>query len=104
MAGSGISCGKDGAFVGEVPLLERPRDPNVLWAAFLRPAVETARGRNMASSEEIKSIKEPTIPEETLALHKFFVPIRNAIFASSMIGFGKTQQIRTPISTVISCG
>ncbi len=28
MPGSGISCGKDGAFVGEVPLLERPDDPN----------------------------------------------------------------------------
>ena len=26
--GSGISCGKDGAFVGEVPLLERPRGQN----------------------------------------------------------------------------
>ncbi len=28
MPGSGISCGKDGAFVGEVPLLERPRGPH----------------------------------------------------------------------------
>ncbi len=28
MPGSGISCGKDGAFVGEVPLLERPHNPN----------------------------------------------------------------------------
>lgn len=28
MPGSGISCGKDGAFVGEVPLLERPRGQN----------------------------------------------------------------------------
>ena len=38
------------------------------------PAAETARGHNMASSEEKEeekeSVKEPTTPEETLALHK----------------------------------
>ena len=28
MSGSGISCGRAGVFVGEVPLLERPRGPN----------------------------------------------------------------------------
>jgi hypothetical protein len=33
MPGSGVSCAKDGAFVGDVPLLERLRDPSgpVQW-------------------------------------------------------------------------